>query len=162
MEKLKQQKNKIFAISLVVSVLFVAGIPGIILSAGKNVFLLILSIACVAFGFYGAPMFWIHYAELVGLERTLMAIEMENLYTVAELAQHRGVSQKAMAGQIKKLMDKMYLRGYIFDGSELKLNQNQKLSEIKNTTKCPTCGANVVFSGKQGSCPYCGSLVDKK
>ena len=163
MKELKKSKNAWLLAAVIVSVLFVAGIPGIILSAVNGMtFRMVLSIICVAGGFYATPMLWIAYGGKVSLERTLVAIEVDHLYTVQEIAGQRHINIKDAVGQINKLMDNRYLTGYIFDGAELKLNQNQKLSEIKNTVKCPSCGANVEFGGKQGRCPYCGFLVDNK
>lgn len=166
MENLNKSKNKLFWAALILSALFVVGIPGIIFSAGKSGLLLAFFIACTGGGFFVMPILWVFYGEMVSLERTLFAIEKEHLYTVDLIAQQRGLPQAQVVSQIKKMIEKHYLEGYIFENNfELKLNRYQKLDEIKFAAKCPSCGANVELSDKQARCPYCGCLVnadDKK
>lgn len=161
MDALKKKKNTLLAISVIATILFIVGIPGIVLSATNGLtFLMIICIVFVGGGFYGMPVLWIAYSSKVSLERTMIAIEYDHMYTVEEIAMQRRISQRDALEQVNKLIAGRFLTGYIFDGNELKLNQNQKLSEIKSGVKCPSCGANVEISGKQGRCPYCGCLVD--
>ena len=137
MENLNKSKNKLFWAALILSVLFVVGIPGIIFSAGKSGLLLAFFIACTGGGFFVMPILWVFYGEMVSLERTLFAIEKEHLYTVDLIAQQRGLPQAQVVSQIKKMIEKHYLEGYIFENNfELKLNRYQKLDEIKFAAKC--------------------------
>ena len=67
MSKVKKDMNVSLIVALVSSVLFVVGIPMIILFAGKMWVFMALGIIFVIFGFYGGPLLWIRYASFFKL-----------------------------------------------------------------------------------------------
>lgn len=159
MEKLKFAKFRCLFTALLMSVLFVAGIPGIVLSAGKNVPVMVISIVCVVLGFYVMPLVWIKYGGLCSMHRVLRAIERENLYTVKEISSHLKLGDKRTVELIDKMIFKEYLTGYQFIANErLVLNENKKLAPSIDTLTCRYCGAKFTVQGKEGACPYCGSV----
>ncbi|MFR3346866.1 MAG: hypothetical protein ACLTSK_02445 [Christensenellales bacterium] len=64
MERLKKRQAKVLTAAVVMSVLFVVGIPAIILGATNEIWaLMILGIIFTVAGFYGMPLVWVSYAS---------------------------------------------------------------------------------------------------
>lgn len=60
MKMIERAVKKLFFLSMLFSVMFVAGIPMIVLGASKGIMpVMIIGIIFTALGFYGTPMFWV-------------------------------------------------------------------------------------------------------
>ena len=164
MSNLKKSAFIWFIIAFVGSVLFVGGIPMIIFGAIKHITpIMILGIICTGLNFYFMPIAWIIYGGRKKYLRITQAVKEENIVTVQQLSQTLSTPENQMILDLKAMFEKGYMKGYLFDGQKITLNQNRKLEGNKVTIKCPNCGANVVVNENQQSvCSYCGTVVDDK
>lgn len=161
--RLKKFTIILFFIALFATIGFVAGIPLIIVSASNsNTFGLIMGIILVVFGFYGAPMLWISYAGFKQQCRVVDAVTKENIYTVSGIATQLQLSPEQVKAHLSKAVNKNYLKGYLFDGNELKINNNKKQEKQTYQKKCENCGGNLEKDENGYYCPYCNAKFDKQ
>lgn len=164
MNKIKKSAYIWFIIAFVGTVLFVGGIPMIIFGASKHITpLLVLGIICTGFNFYFMPIAWTVYGGRKKYLRIIQAVREENIVTVQQLSQILSTPENQMIADVKAMFEKGYMKGYLFDGQKITINQNRKLQGNKVTIKCRNCGANVIVNENQQSvCRYCGTIVDDK
>ena len=129
MELALKAKKKNTALAIILTIGLVAGIPLLVVGAVNMddnkgfVALLVIGIACVVAGFYGAPIAWTRLVT-VNQELTLVkAVTEENLYTVADIAQRLSVNGKTASATLNNCIRKGYLVGYIREGDSLVLNE---------------------------------------
>lgn len=166
MELALKAKKKNTALAIILTIGLVAGIPLLVVGAVNMddnkgfVALLVIGIACVVAGFYGAPIAWTRLVT-VNQELTLVkAVTEENLYTVADIAQRLSVNGKTASATLNNCIRKGYLVGYIREGDSLVLNENRTLAPTAYTIDCPRCGAQVTLTKNDSPhCPYCGSVL---
>ena len=151
MELALKAKKKNTALAIILTIGLVAGIPLLVVGAVNMddnkgfVALLVIGIACVVAGFYGAPIAWTRLVT-VNQELTLVkAVTEENLYTVADIAQRLSVNGKTASATLNNCIRKGYLVGYIREGDSLVLNENRTLAPTAYTIDCPRCGAQVTL-----------------
>lgn len=167
---IKKDCNKLLIASLIITAMFVAGIPILVVGAtrlsggGFWVFMMIVGIIFTAVGFYGTPIIWIQYGEKASLKNLHEIITVDKMYSVKELSQNLNKNERTIANQITTLIQKRYLVGFTFvDRQELKVSDNvSKNTKIVNTKKCPNCGANLTISGNMGVCEYCNATFEIK
>ena len=158
MKNINKEVKKLFVLSLIISALFVAGIPGIIIFASNGLKpLMIISIVAVAFGFYAAPMFWVSYGNKVH-QRNLVRLIESGITTLDGLA-----ANFSGGGNIREsvmtVISKGYLKGYVLrdDGVIEKI----KKEAVVLTVKCPVCGgAATKIADNRYKCNYCGSIFE--
>lgn len=156
-KKLLKKTQSAFIVSLIITILFVAGIPMIICFAGKVTILMILGIIFTGGGFYAMPLMWIAYGNKVRYFKVLVAIENKNIYTVSELSSILNRPAKEIVADVKKLLSDFYLEGYTFDGTMLiPVNRPKKTADKISSNKCPNCGANLIDTDNKVYCQYCG------
>ena len=145
MKKINSDIRKIFVISLIVTILFIVGIPLIPLFAGKNWVIMTIGIIFVVIGFYGSPILWTSYANKKRTKRIIQAIEEENLYTNADIASHLQMKEKEVYLEIKNAINKGYIFGYKYNGQELVINNAKKQvkEEQISIKKCINCGGRL-------------------
>ena len=166
MELALKAKKKNTALAIILTIGLVAGIPLLVVGAVNMddnkgfVALLVIGIACVVAGFYGAPIAWTRLVT-VNQELTLVkAVTEENLYTVADIAQRLSVNGKTASATLNNCIRKGYLVGYIREGDSLVLNENRTLAPTAYTIDCPRCGAQVTLTKNDSPrFPYCGSVL---
>ena len=79
-KSIKSAVNKALIFGIVSAILFVVGIPLIVMGASNQVWaVLVFGIVFVVFGFYGSPMIWINYANLRSMKRVVDAVNEEHL-----------------------------------------------------------------------------------
>lgn len=169
--------SKFLIISLVMSICFIAGIPGIVLSAISlkisKLFALLLavSIAAVAVGFYVMPIMWIQYGSSIKKRNIITSIEQDGLRDISSLSRIFDVRVKEMYNIVLNLIQKRYITDLVIspDGTKLVPNQakdamllEEKRKNLKNAVKCPYCGAMITFEGLQTVCMYCGNVLGEK
>ncbi|MGN1259072.1 MAG: hypothetical protein ACI4T8_02425 [Christensenellales bacterium] len=153
--KVIKDTKKAFITALIISILFIIGIPVTIFSAINRQFILMaFGIACIVVGFYGTPLIWIHYASLKQLYNVVFAITEEKIFSVSDLCSHFGKNTKDIIGYIETSIEKHYLVGYKFNGKELSYNDDMNKMHITKVGKCPACGAPLEDSNAK-ICPYC-------
>ena len=155
MKDLNKSITILLILALILTVCFPAGVVGIVLGASKGIkVLLVCGIIATVIGFYVMPVVWIKFAESKGLKTVLSAIENDNIYEVKALAQQLNGDEESIAEQINILIQKRYLKGYLFiDKNHLELNNNKK--QVRNSViKCSNCGGEV--SADCEVCDYCG------
>lgn len=162
MKKLNSEIRHMLIAAIVVTVLFVAGLPVLLLGtskafavAGVNTLFLVTGIVLLAGGFYATPILWVLYGgkrELLGF---VSAIENRGLSTLEALASHTRLDADAVRAKIDLCFEKGYLDGYIRDGDTLRRpNPEGELHSVI----CPACAARFEFRGESGKCPWCGTL----
>lgn len=158
MKKVNKDARKLLLISLLVSVLFVAGIPGIILGASNGLKpIMIISIVAVALGFYATPMLWVAYANKIHQRNLVMLIE-SGITTLDGLAANFSGGGD-MRASVMAVISKGYLKGYILrdDG----VIERIKKEAVILTVKCPVCGgAATKIADNRYKCDYCGSVFE--
>lgn len=157
MKKLDSQIQKYLIAAIVVSILFAAGLPVLLLgTSGGNTFLLVLGIVLLAGGFYATPILWVVYGGKRELRSFVSAIEERGLSTVEQLASHTRLDADAVRAKIDLCFSKGYLEGYIRDGDTLRRpNPEGELHSVV----CPACAARFEFRGESGKCPWCGTVT---
>lgn len=164
MEPIRKAMRSALILSLILT--FCLPVGGAMLGVGLGFGIVpvwAIGIAFMAVGFYGCPIAWVGYGNKRTLERLIRAIEVENIYTVHELAAQLGVSEKEIRDRIDICFNKCYLVGYKREADGLVLNENRALREREHFAVCPSCGAKFEYrAGEESRCPYCGSLVERK
>ena len=156
---LQKHTRTLFWAALLVTVAFVAGIPGIVLSAIHGItFLLVICIVFVGGGFYAMPLLWVSYGGKVGFKRLLVAVDTENIYRVEDLAAHLGKTPQEIRSMLKTAIQKRYITDYLFIDDALVLNENRKQRKKIAGNQCRNCGAPLVMTDDGLICPYCGAL----
>lgn len=149
--------------AIIISVLFVIGIPLIIVGATKSIWAVLgIGIACVVIGFYGAPMMWTSYGSMRTLKHVVDAVMEDNLTTLQEIAGQLHIREREARDHIVNGIRKKYITGYIFDGAKLVPNQKEKPKKKVVTNKCLNCGAPLQADESGFTCPYCGSHFNKE
>ena len=157
MEKIEKTLRTKFFAALVMSVLFVAGIPLIPVGAVNGIYpVMIVGIVFTAVGFYGTPILWTSYGATRSLRRVVFAVEKENLYSVQEIASQLSMSEKQVRGLLTDCFRKGYLEGYVREGDEITTLGGDKPGGRTRAAVCPYCGANFTYQGRNAVCPYCG------
>jgi DNA-directed RNA polymerase subunit RPC12/RpoP len=144
--------------SIVLSVLAILSIVGIIIFAinGKTIFMW-LSIAYVAFSFYGLPFFWIHFGNLNRYYHVCKLIQTENIFDTSIICSTLQINETDSTQAIIYLIKKGYLRGYLFIDNKLVKNSNK----VNETHICPFCGSSQLLKTKKGyQCTYCSSTFN--
>lgn len=164
---MKQAKSKCvlyLCMAICSAILLVAGIPTLIIGAGRNTAMLVAGIVMIAVNFYACPILFIVYGSAKSVYNTVRVIE-DRVYTVKDIAMHTGKNEETVKNDVLKAINFGYLEGYLFDGEKLTFNSNRKLGAETKVAKCENCGATYEYlSTESGNCPYCGSPVrtDKK
>ena len=162
MKKVNEWLNKLLIISIVLSVLFVGGIPMIIIGATNELWIVMgIGIAFVAVGFYGAPVAWSVYGSARPVRRVVHAVTVEHLYTVQEIAAQLSLNEKDVRAHLDKCFNKNFLVGYKREGDNIVLNENIAADKREHFYECPYCGAKFTYTADSARCPYCGSPVKK-
>lgn len=150
--------NKTFWLAVVLSVMLVAGVLMIVLGASNKIWaVMAIGIAFTVLGFYGCPLAWVMYGEGRFRASLVSAIECEGTVTVDALAAQFGKPKQKIAADIRKVIEKRYLTGYVFDGEILTASvRKQRPRERVLVGKCPSCNAMMEYADGKVFCPYCG------
>lgn len=150
--------KKNFRIALALSLMLIAGIPMIIVGATNKIWIVMaIGIAFTVLGFYGCPIAWVMYGEAKFRVALVSAIECEGSVTVSGLAAQFGKPKNKIAADIRKLIEKRYLVGYVFDGETLSFAQKKERPKERIWVgKCPSCNAVMEYADGKVYCPYCG------
>ena len=125
----------------------------IIIFAGKGMYILMgLGIAFVVAGFYGMPISWSIFGEAKTLYRVVYSIEAENIRKPEDIAMHLNKSEKQVRAYISKVINKMYLKDFRWNGKEI-AKEHKKIEKFK----CPNCGASLDKSKGYLKCEYCNT-----
>ena len=164
MENLKKDMRKALIWAVSASVAFVLGIPFIIIGATNSIWALLgVGVAFVVFGFYGMPMLWMWYASFRPLKRVVEAVEEENLTTNMQIAEQLQMGERQVKALITKAVNKKYLKGYLYNGTELTANNNKKIIKQQLALhKCPNCGAKLEEQDNKLVCSYCRTSFNKQ
>ena len=153
----KNVKNN-FYIALVLSLMLIVGVPMIVLGASNKIWaVMAIGIAFTVLGFYGCPLAWVMYGEARFRASLVSAIECEGTVTVAGLSAEFGRPRQKIVADIRKLIEKRYLVGYVFDGEVLSFaEKKERPRERIAIGKCPSCNAVMEYVDGKVRCPYCG------
>lgn len=161
---LKKACRKRLLISIFLTICFVAGVPLIIIGANINKILMTLGIVMTVVGFYGCPMAWVNFGNLVSNKAIFYAIVDDNITSINDIANNLGIKPEDVIQKINYLIQNRYLTGYKLEenGKITKLEKpKQETKEIKSK-KCPNCGANLTETkDHKYKCKYCGEIFDK-
>jgi len=163
---LKRKLNSQMIVAIVLSVLFVAGIPMTVLGAVNGLmWLMIFGIIFVVFGFYGAPLVWVSFGVNKWKQALYLTIIEDNILEVSALSLTLNKNPRDVQNAITWLINKRYLKGFYFDGEKLSSSKVYKDTEIEILT-CPNCGANVEILLENASsrivCEHCGTKFSQK
>ncbi len=161
---------------IALSIGLVIGVPMIVLGfvfKGGFIAMAVLGIVCTVAGFYGAPLVWVHYGELKYYTRVKRHIVGEKIRSVRMLSELHGKKDKIMINDVKTMVQKGYLPGFIvlddekiIDKAAMK-NQDYEVLEAEragelNLVHCPFCNAKFALILDVGECPYCKSRITKE
>ena len=160
MKKAQAYLNRLLIVSIVLTVLFVGGIPSLIVGAVNEIWPLMgVGIACTAVGFYAMPVAWSIYASARPVKRVVYAVTEEHLYTVHEIALQLSMDERNVRAHLDKCFNKGFLIGYKREGDNIVLNENVAAGKKEMFAECPYCGAKFTYTRDNARCPYCGSPV---
>lgn len=157
-KNVKEAVKKAFWVAVLLTVLLIAGIPMIVFGASDKLWIVMsIGIAFTVLGFYGCPIAWVMYGESKFRASLVGAIEYEGSVTVEGLSAQFGKPKQKIVADIRKLMEKRYLAGYVFDGETLVYAQKkERPKERIFVGKCPSCNAIMEYADGKVYCPYCG------
>ena len=158
MKKITKSTNIKLSIAILTAIGFVGGILMIIFGAGKSTAMLVTGIILCVYGFYGTPMWFISYGETKTLKRVIFAIENEKIYSVKDIATQLQQPEKEVKEKINKAIQNNYLSGFLFDGENLKANNNK--GQVKKVGKCENCGGTLERKDGKLFCPYCETVYE--
>ncbi len=162
MKAVNKYLNSVLIAAIVFLVLFVAGIPMIILGATNGLYAVMgVGIGFTAIGFYGAPIAWSMYGNSHGLKRIVHAVTVENLYTVREIAAQLSMKESDVRAKLTTCFSKNFLAGYKRKGDNIVLNENVAAAGREMFAECPYCGAKFTYTADKARCPYCNSPVKR-
>ncbi len=160
MKEVKKYLKILLTLSVILSVMLVAGIPMIIVGASNQIYSVMgIGIAFTALGFYGTPTAWAIYGSNMPLKRVVYAVCEENLYTVSEIAQQLSMDENSVRGWLDKAFNRGFLKGFIRNGDMIELNDNVSAGKRERAAQCPNCGAKFTYTADNPRCPYCNSPV---
>ena len=154
-------------LSLVLSVFLVGGIVSIIFGATSSTALLVIGIIMTVLGFYGSPISWVSYGNLVVEKAVLYAITEDHIESITAISQNLGISENDAKAKVNHLMSNRYLTGYKLqeDGTLVAIEKPKEKKQEENLLKlkkCPNCGANLTETADHKyKCKYCGVTFDK-
>ena len=161
MKKLDKKITITLLFAIISAILFVGGIPMIIMGAGKNTFVMVTGIIFTALDFYACPVLFSCYGSLLSLKNTAKAVNDEHIYDIEQIAVQTGKNADIVKADILKCLEKGYITGLLFDGEKLTFNQNKKADRTLLKGICPNCGAPVkYYSDETPVCPYCGTPLN--
>ena len=133
MKVLKSMLASIWMAAIIYSILFIAAIPVLCISAGKNILLMVISIVIIAIGLPFIPLVWIQFSKLISLRGITAAIEEEKIYSVDELTKRLHISRRRACRRIRRSLRRRILREYFFDGNII--HPTYRLGEKKEVDK---------------------------
>lgn len=153
-----KDKTKSLILAIVLAVAFVVGIPLIILGA-KNAlwFVMTIGIIFVVFGFYGTPMAFVHFSNVVGIKRVVDAVLIEGINNVTSISRQLQISPQVAKQRVTTAIQKRYIMGYIFDGENLLETQPKQNKKKAISNHCPNCGGKMESFDGYDFCPYCNT-----
>lgn len=175
MDKLNDRKRNTFLWALFLSVGFPAGIAMTAIGFIRGGGFIAMGAAGIVFivvGFYVMPLLWIHFGTLCYYISVARQIN-EGIRSAAMLASQHNKRKEAMVADIKTMIQKNYLPGFIIlddetivdkktmkqkDYSALEAERAGNLSLVH----CPFCNAKFQMFLDVGECPYCKSKVTKE
>lgn len=161
--KAKKYKNKVLLSALLFTIMFIVGIPLIIIGAMKSMALLIVGIFFVVMGFYGMPLLWVKFGTASKLESIACAIFDDGLTNISEIASQAHSNDKETVVLIKTAIEKRIIEGFTFDNEKKALKPlKSKDTEETVVIKCSCCGATYRGNAENPCCPYCGTPSDVK
>jgi len=157
--KLMNQLNKKIKINLIVGILislmFVACIPMIILSAfdiKRSLVTFVFSIVCMFAGFYGLPFVWTNFQRLRNMKKTWALIQ-EGVTDYQSLSGKLKMSPR----RTRKYVNRLFRFGYIsaVEITEEPIYGFEKKTFEARPIKCEGCGGVYVKNTNDTECPYC-------
>ena len=162
--KIIKATKKNFYMALIWSILFVAGIPMIVIGAvhhsGAWWIMMILGIVFTASGIWGVPLTWVMYAKKRKLMRMAIVISSSESLTIDVLSDTVGRTQPETRDAVRELLQKGWLTGYAFVDQEDRVKRTSTL-DIHHAV-CEYCGASFEFKGTNSTCPFCGRYFTGK
>lgn len=158
MDGIKKSTDKTFRVALIWSIMFVVGIPLIVIGAVKHTgfwwLVMVFGIVCVATGLFAVPLFWVRYAQKRRLWRVALAVSSSESQTIDVLSDTLGRSQEETRTDVRTLLRNGWLPGYAFVDQEDRVRRTTTLD--LHHARCDYCGATFEFQGTNAKCPYCG------
>ena len=163
MDKLKKDLKILLIFAVLSSVLLVTGIPMIIVGAGNGLtVVMVLGIVFTAVNFYACPLLWVFYGDMHIHKRIVFAIETEKLRSTPVIASQVGISVEQTEKMVRKCFEKGWLYGYVFDGTNISVNNAKAPEDTEVFAVCPSCGASFSYRlTEPGVCPYCKTPYTK-
>ena len=73
------------------------------------------------------------------------------------------MNEKQVKALLTKAINKKYLKGYLYNGTELTANNNKKIIKQQLALhKCPNCGAKLEEQDNKLVCSYCRTSFNKQ
>ncbi len=151
MDKAIREMKIWLTVGIATSVLAVASIPLLVLTALKGYyFAMAVFIALVAHGFYGVTFYFLAYANSRVRIRCIEAFE-DGQRRIASVARYAMIREDAARDALTVCIKKSYITGFVLSDSELVPISREDAA----FTTCEYCG-NLIAVGEK-SCSSCGA-----
>lgn len=161
MNELVRKKNITICFALITSILLPVGIPGIVLGAVFQIWVLMgISAFCVFSSFYACPLLWVSFARKKYLCSLAIKIEEDSVYSIDSLAIIFNKDIATIMNDVKELISKRYISNYLLDEEARRLVRHEKERKLV-TFFCPSCGATIERNDtNKYVCEYCHSKFE--
>lgn len=191
-KELGKYKNGILALAIITFAFAVAGVISLIQGLSYNeIALIVIGGIFALVGVYGFMCAICRLIEVAFLNKLATIIEDKRKTNIKELSEIVGKSEQKVDKAMMKLFKGDFVSGFYYDHNEIEkvADRNARLSEKErlvdatkakeiekmqeqlaanisqeklHSVRCQSCGANVIFKGRDTICPYCGNLIVSK
>ncbi len=138
---------------ILVSFLFAASVPALVVSAVNHITPLIIVFAIVCgLSFLGVFYGWTFWMMFNAKKNLLIFINTNRLTGIAEIAESTAKPKSQVRRDLKSLLKSGYLPGWKYHKPT-----DELLSTLSRNLKCPSCGGPVLPEEKV--CAYCKSTL---
>lgn len=174
MNRLETKRKTALAWAIAMSIGFPLGFFMIIFGftrEEKIIAMAAVGIVVTIISFYGMPLIWIRFGQLTYYKNLCKEI-LDGVRSVSMLAEVHNKDANVMANDVKTLIQKGYLSGYVILDNEKIIDKNSmsrhdyetleaERTGNLNLVNCPFCNAKFAMILDVEECPYCKSKITK-
>lgn len=159
MKKLIPRLTIVCLCAIALSLMFIAAIPGLVISAQKNtVWLMVVCISVLGVGLPAIPLLWVYFAKLYSLQPITATVEDDRIYEINVIVARLHLTRKTVMRRLRRILRWHILREYYMDEKFIRPTYHLGAQSILH---CDHCGANFDMAEGADVCPHCGAAQKK-